>query len=422
MRFAPKIVAIVLFVLWFPTARGADAYSILTHEAIVDAVWDDRIVPLLRTRFRGISADELVLARSFAYGGSIVQDLGYYPFGSRLFSNLLHYTRSGDFVAALVRDARDVNEYAFGLGALAHYASDNVGHPEAVNVAVPLHFPKLRAKYGRYVTYAEGRTQHVRVEFSFDVVQAAGDSYLQDAYRRFIGFRVAESLLERAFRETYGLSMNDVFVNRKLAIGTYRYAVSQVFPAITAAAWKSHRDELLRRRPDLSRGEFVFAYKRADYEREYGLEYQKPGIFARFLGLLYRVVPKIGPLKAIDFKAPTPESERLFVESMRETVARFGRELSMLAHGRARPDNTNFDTGRPARYGDYELADETYGNLVGKLVERGLTDVSPALRQSILAFYAGATPPPAGASKKALRQWAALQQDLRALAETKRQP
>ena len=60
----------------------------------------------------------------------------------------MHYVRSGDFVEALVREARDVNEYAFALGALAHYTSDTVGHPIAVNRAVPIMYPKLLAMHG----------------------------------------------------------------------------------------------------------------------------------------------------------------------------------------------------------------------------------------------------------------------------------
>ena len=89
------------------------------------------IQPLLAKQFpRATREDSCKQARAFAYGGSVIQDLGYYPFGSHFFSNLLHYVRTGDFVEAMIREARDVNEYAFALGALAHYAADNAGHPE----------------------------------------------------------------------------------------------------------------------------------------------------------------------------------------------------------------------------------------------------------------------------------------------------
>src|SRR5436190_19967458 len=91
----------------------ASAYSVLAHEAAIDVVWDGAIRPLLLRRFPRTSGDDLLRARSYAYGGSVIQDLGYYPFGNKFFSNLLHYVRSGDFVETLIHDARDLDEYAF---------------------------------------------------------------------------------------------------------------------------------------------------------------------------------------------------------------------------------------------------------------------------------------------------------------------
>ena len=110
------------------SASGAFSYSVLTHEAIIDSVWDTSIKRLLLKRFPDATPERLVEAHAYAYGGSIVQDMGYYPFGSQFFSDLLHYVRSGDFVLNLIRDSQDLNEYAFSLGALAHYAADNTGH------------------------------------------------------------------------------------------------------------------------------------------------------------------------------------------------------------------------------------------------------------------------------------------------------
>src|SRR4030095_1829917 len=187
----------------------AHAYSVLSHEASIDAVWDSHIRPLIARRFPQASDDELLKARAFAYGGSVIQDLGYYPFGSRFLSNVLHYVRSGDFVEELVRGARDQFEYAFALGALAHYVSDNVGHPEGVNPAVALMFPKLRARHGPSVTYADSPSSHVMVEFSFDVVQAATGRYRTEVYQGFVGFEIARPLLERVFAAGSGLGMTD---------------------------------------------------------------------------------------------------------------------------------------------------------------------------------------------------------------------
>src|SRR5262249_31426027 len=156
------------------------------------------------------------------------------------FGNLLHYVRSGDFVVILLDEARDVNEYAFALGALAHYASDNTGHPEAVNLAVPMIFPKLRAKFGPSVTYLDSPKRHIIVEFSCDVVEAARGTYVSQAYHDFIGFQVAEPVLERAFRRTYGLEMREVFGDEELAVSTYRHAVAEILPEITRVAAKQN--------------------------------------------------------------------------------------------------------------------------------------------------------------------------------------
>src|SRR5215208_6208021 len=110
-------VALAVTVLLGANAPHVHAYSVLSHEANIDALWDSAIQPLLQRRFPRATRDDLLTARAYAYGGSVIQDLGYYPFGSHFFSNLLHYVRTGDFVEAMIRDAGDVNEYAFALGA-----------------------------------------------------------------------------------------------------------------------------------------------------------------------------------------------------------------------------------------------------------------------------------------------------------------
>src|SRR5208337_2913881 len=136
-------------------SAGLSAYSVLTHEEIVDLLWTDEIQPLLLKRYPGLSLDQLKEAHAYAYGGAVIQDLGYYPFGSKEFSNLVHYVRSGDFVRELLLESQDVDEYAFALGALSHYASDIAGHKEAVNLSVAIAYPKLRVKYGKSVRYAQ---------------------------------------------------------------------------------------------------------------------------------------------------------------------------------------------------------------------------------------------------------------------------
>ena len=357
-RLRALTIALVLCVAALMPAP-ARAYSVLAHEAHVDALWDAGIRPLLRRRFPRTTEAELAGARAYAYGGAVIQDLGYYPFGNHFFSNLMHYVKSGEFVETLIRESRDVNEYAFALGALAHYVSDNTGHPEAVNRAVPIMFPKLGDKYGRVVTYQESPTSHVRTEFSFDIVQVAAGRYASKVYHDFIGFQVAKPALERAFKDTYGLTVGDVLDDEDLAIASYRHAIADLIPEITRAAWKAKKDEIAKVVPDANERTFVYTFSSRDYEQEFGSNYRKPGFFTRIVVVLYRILPKMGPLKALDFKAPTPEAERLFSASLADTRRRYAEALTAVGEGRLRLTNTNFDTGRPTRPGEYTLADRT---------------------------------------------------------------
>jgi hypothetical protein len=411
---APHALALVLLTM---IPAEASAYSVLAHEASIDVAWDGAIKPLILRRFPRTTPDQLVRARSFAYGGSVIQDLGYYPFGNKFFSNLVHYVRSGDFVEALIRDAGDADELAFALGALAHYANDTTGHPDAVNLSVPILFPKLHRKFGDTITYAQAPHQHVIVEFSFDVVQVAAGAYVPDGYKQLVGFRVATPLLGRAFRETYGLEMDEIFADTERAISTYRYSVSQIIPALTNAAWRDKHDEIVKLTPAVERNTFIFAYSRRDFERDYGRAYQKPRLFARFLGVLYRILPKIGPLKPLSFKAPTAEAEALFVRSFKEATGRFRTAVADVDSRRLEFKNTDFDTGRAPHHGEYSLADDTYVELLDRLSKHRFASVSSALKRDILGFYRGQTEP-TPASKREKKQWIHVESALWELSQT----
>lgn len=375
----------VLFGLALP--HRAVAYSVLSHEANIDALWDSTIAPMLRARFPTASADEIQVARGYAYGGCVIQDLGYYPFGSKFFSNLLHYVRSGDFVEIMIRESTDIDEYAFAVGALGHYAADNGGHPLATNPAVALMYPKLRAKFGNNVTYEQSPNSHVMVEFSFDVVQVAANAYAPSAYHDFIGFRVSKPLLERAFRATYGIEMKSVFFNEDLAIGTYRRAVGTTIPEMTKVAWSKKRDAIRKVVPGAQKSRVVFKLRRGQYDKEFGADYAKARGFARFLGFMYRLVPKIGPLRAFKFSVPTPEAERLFLESFTSTRQRFQQLLDAERAGRLQLANTNFDTGQPTVRGEYAMADATYDELLDKLADRAFVNLPSGLAANLVAFY-----------------------------------
>ena len=390
-RLQGKLISVVIVAALLIPSR-APAYSVLTHEATIDTVWDSAIKPLLLARYPNTSIDALNEARAYAYGGSVIHDLGYYPFGSKFFSNLLHYVRAGDFVEAMIRNANDVNELAFALGALSHYASDNMGHPVATNRAVPMIYPKMRQEFGNNVTYEDSPKRHILVEFSFDVVHVAAGAYAPEAFQRFIGFKVAEDVLERAFVETYGLDMGDLFFDRSLAVGTFRYAVGKAIPQMTKVAWKKKRKYIEQVTPGITQATFVFNLPRREYEKQFGTDYAKPKGWARIVGVLYHLIPKIGPFRALAFQAPTPEALKLFLESFVRTKERFTRELQAMRAGHLDLANTNLDVGVPTARGEYKLSDDTYDELLVKLTDRKFSDVSDALRTELRRHF-GANDP-----------------------------
>jgi hypothetical protein len=393
-------------------SRPAAAYSVLAHESMIDMAWDQVIAPMLKARFGNVDAAAVKSARAYAYGGSVMPDMGYYPFGSHFFTNLLHYTRSGDFVEALIRDARDVNEYAFALGALAHYVADSTGHPLGVNRAVPVEYPQLRARFGNEVTYVEDPKRHVMVEFAFDVVQVANGVYLPQAYHDFIGFQVATDLLERAFRETYGLDMKDLFTSEDLAVGTFRYAVGTAIPQMTQVAWEKKRDEIEKVSPSVQRSAFVYTYTRQQYDTDFGAMYRRPGVFARVFVWIVRVLPKIGPLKALAFKAPNAEAERLFIDSFTTSRDRYRAQLAAVRDNRLDLRNTDFDTGQSTRRGEYSLADDTYAELLERLSSHQPAAVPAAMRADIMRFYGNVESTAAVSNKKERKTLEKIQQEL----------
>lgn len=359
-------------------ARPAGAFSVIAHLQAVDASWDRRLAPLLEQRFGRLTADQLKEARAYAYGGALIQDLGYYPFGSHFFTNLTHYVRSGEFVDCLLRDAADPDQYAFALGALAHYAFDNDGHPLAVNRAVPMMYPKIRAKVGPTALYVDSPARHIMVEFAYDVIQVARGDYLAQDYRDRIGFEVSKPLLAQAFQETYGLSLDDVFGDLDLAVGTYRHAIGTTIPDLTRVAWKEKHEEIAARTPDVSEKSFVYVLTRQDYDREYGIKYRKPSFLARVIGVLYKILPKIGPLKPLAFEPLTADVESMFDQSVAASRARYRTALDALRAGRLRLADTDFDTGRARQAGVNRLADKTYAEWRHRLDTRRPAS-SPAL-------------------------------------------
>jgi hypothetical protein len=362
------------------------AYSVLTHEQIVDLLWADEILPLIQKKYPGLTNDQIRVAHSYAYGGAVIQDLGYYPFGNREFSDLVHYVRSGDFAHEMLIESQDVNEYAFALGALSHYASDIVGHP-AVNEAVGIEYPKLRAKFGQSVRYAQDKTAHLKTEFGFDTVQVAKNRYASQQYHDFIGFQVSKSLLERVFPVVYGVALKDVLTHEDMAVGCYRFAVSRMIPHMTQVALQTHKKELMHETPNFAKKKFLYRLSRSDYEREWGKDYVKPGFGTRLTSTLLRLMPKVGPFKGLAFNNPTAKTEDLYIKSINATVDRYRILLRAESSGSQVVPNYDLDSGQPTKAAEYSLADDAYAKLLMRLTERKFESTSPELRENILTYY-----------------------------------
>ena len=405
-----KAPALGLFILLF--SGLGNSYSVLTHEEVIDLLWKDQIQPLLLQKYPGATIAELHTAHAYAYGGSVLQDMGYYPFGSKYFSDLVHYVRTGDFVDALLTQSSNLDEYAFALGALAHYASDVTGHP-IINRVVGINFPKLRKKYGDRVTYADDPKKHIRTEFGFDMAQVAKNRYTSDSYHDFIGFEVSRPLLERAFLETYGLQLSEVYGSEDLAIGTFRHAIAVVIPQMTRAALLNRRKEIVHDTPDLNQKEFLYHLSRTTYKKEWGTTYRRPKLGARLLALFLRIIPKVGPFSALAFTIPTAQTEDMYVKSINTTVDTYGTFLRDLNQGRIQFANQDCDTGQPSRAGEYSLADTTYSRLLDDLNKKQFAGLSPELQRDISKFYGNPSSPLT--TKKNKKAWAKTLKELDAL-------
>jgi hypothetical protein len=457
MRPARRLLALFLLLTLLP-ARPARAYSVLTHEQLIDLTWQSSIVPLLLSRYPTLTPAELEQARAYAYGGCVIQDIGYYPFGDAFFSDLTHYVRSGDFVVNLFRNAGNANELAFAVGALSHYIGDTVGHSEATNLAVPIEFPRLRKKYGNRVNYAQGEHQHVQTEFAFDINEIAHHRFAPVHYLRHVGLQVPTHQLALAFYQTYGLT-DDFAQGRghRINVRGYRFAVRGFIPRIAYAVTLLHRKHEPAdptADPDLQRlsAEIATIAQTNDWAA-----YQKhAGIGTYSLAGLLFILPKVGPLKLVAVKGPTDKTEADYIHSVlrsSDTLDRALRrftpppatnstaKLAAAADSAANPSpsdsapakasasqliprqssdprhplvNRDLDTGAPVRPAGYRLTDDTFCTLTHRLALTPTQPIPPGVKESILAYYADLTLP--FATKRKPDLWAQLQQDLKTVA------
>jgi hypothetical protein len=444
---------VLVLALLVANSRPATAYSLLTHEQLIDLTWDDSIVPLLLSRYPGLTPAQLNEARAYAYGGCVIQDIGYYPFGDPSFSDLTHYVRTGDFVVNLFRNAKNADELAFAVGALSHYVGDSIGHSLATNIAVPEQFPRLRRKYGRVVSYAEGEHQHVQVEFGFDIDEISHHHMAPLHYLRHIGLRVPVKQLALAYYQTYGLTEEFAGPRHRFNVREYRFAVRTFIPRIAYAVTLLHRRH---EPPEPDTPEAAAINQEIDTvsTRDDWQHYRrKAGVVTYLLAGVLFILPKVGPLRLAAVKNPTPTTDADYMHSvaislaaLRRDLARFTPPADRRAHAatvavikavkpaevpsatqargsiapRRPPDgrhplpDLDLDTGKVVRPGGYPLTDKTYARLLHRLTRRPSRKVPPGIKQDILTYYANADAPIT--TKKNAKKWVRVQADLAVLA------
>ncbi|MGH9511202.1 MAG: zinc dependent phospholipase C family protein [Terriglobales bacterium] len=397
MNHFPRLTRLLLgFSLAACLAPAASGYSVLTHEELIDLAWNDSIRPLLLARFPQATAAQLREAHAYAYGGSAIQDMGFYPFGQAFFSNLTHYVRTGDFIDFLFRDARTVNELAFAIGALSHYVGDSIGHSEAINPATAIAFPNLEHKFGPSVTYDESPHSHIRTEFAFDIGQLTNHAFAPPPYLRFIGFKVPRNLLERAFFDTYGFRSHEVLGRTRAALRSYRTSVRSFIPAFAEAEVVLHRNQFPPNPNDEAYRVFAERVSRTNYDRHWARTYNGPGFKAHLLAVLVFIIPKIGAISDLAIKIPTPETEEWYLKSVNHSVDWYREILDKVRTGADNPlalANLDLDTGKLVKPGGYPLTDKTYAELLKRVTSKPQRTIPRALKQNIQNYYADPNAP-----------------------------
>jgi hypothetical protein len=455
MRTISRVLSAALVCCLF-AAPSAGGYSLLTHEQLIDLTWDASIVPLLKSRYPTLTDAQLEHARAYAYGGCVIQDIGYYPYGDPFFSNLTHYVRAGDFVINLFRNAGNANELAFAVGALSHFIGDAIGHSEATNHAVAVEFPKLKAKYGDTVNYAQGASEHVRTEYAYDINEIAHRRFAPYHYLSHIGLEVPQRQLEQAFYQTYGIAEDfSQGKGKKVNVKGYRSAVRSFIPRVSYAVTLLHK----KSEPPVvdSREMQRLTAELAAVEAKNNWEHYraKPGIGTYSLAGLIWIFPKVGPIKFVSVKGPTVDTDREYTRSVLQstdllnaTLRRFtpppgtgaGTAQTAAADANSQPPpsdpaptksdavqavargsgdprhplkNRDLDTGAVVKPGEYPLTDETYCKLVHRLAAKPTQAIPPGIKEDILAYYADMNV--AFATKKKDAEWKTLEADLTTL-------
>jgi len=400
---------IIAVALCLAIPHAACPYSFQTHEQLVDLTWTDTIEPLLKRRFPNVSEANLLVAHGYAYGGSAIQDLGYYPFGNEFFSDLTHYVRSADFVQSLFRHAQNANELAFAIGALSHYIGDTIGHPGLINPAVAIEFPDLRKKFGPSVSYAQNHHAHVRTEFAFDVNEASKHHLAPSAYLRHAGLSIPYRLLAESFAETYGLELRPVLGRRRPVIRGYRFAVRSLLPRVAYAEVVLHRDGFPPQPTTSAAKMFEAQLDRTRLAMAWNQFRQKPGIKTYLLAALIAILPKLTKLSELAIRGPDDSTLERYLQTVNRSTSSM-REVLGRVDGDLQLPNLDLDTGDPVKPGAYPLGDQTYARLLDEITRSSNRNIPSTLKKNILEYYADPSAPIT--TKKHRKHWERVQTDL----------
>jgi len=395
------------------TATPGVPYSVQTHEALIDLAWKQSIRPLLLKRFPTLTEAQIREAHAYAYGGSAIQDFGYYPFGNRFFSDLTHYVRSGDFVLALLRNAKTPDELAFAIGSLSHYIGDTIGHGDAVNHSVPITFPKLEKQYGNTVNYAQNPHAHVQTEFAFDINQLSKRRFAPSAYLKYVGLEVANPLLRRSFFETYGIVLPDLIGRRDAAVRTYRFAVRRFLPDIARAETLLHKDSFPTDLPSPDLNELAKDLTQAATDNEWEKFRKSPGFTSHLYAGFIFILPKVGVLKMLSIRGPNEHTEDLYIKSVHRSITSMRLVLTHFDTIARYLPNRDLDTGERIKPGGYKLTDKTYAKLLALLTKTPDHPIPLQVKHDLAGYYADPLAPIA--TKENSQQWAQVQANLKTL-------
>jgi hypothetical protein len=401
----------------FLTAVPAVPYSVQTHEELIDIAWKQSIRPILLKQYPTLTEAQIQEAHAYAYGGCAIQDFGYYPFGNGFFSDLTHYVRSGDFVVNLLREAHTADELAFAIGSLSHYIGDTIGHSSAVNLSVPVEFPKLENRYGPSVNYAENPHAHVQTEFAFDINQLSKRRFAPSAYLKYVGLEVPRPLLRKAFFETYGLNLPDIIGSKETSIRIYRNAVRSFIPNIARAETILHKEGFPSDPPSPDLDDLARELRQASDDNNWEAYRKTPGFTSHLYAGFIFILPKVGTLKMLAIKGPTEQTEALYIKSVNRSIKSLRFVLAHFDRIEYYLPNRDLDTGLVMKPGGYPLTDITYARLLEMITKNPDKVIPLQLKHDLTAYYADPEAPII--TKKDPEKWAQVQTNLKTLATMK---